>query len=139
MLAAQCDDRANGDPRRFHVDQKEADAFLLLRILVGADEEESPVGMLRQRRPGLLPVDDIVVAVAHGRCAQAGKIRTRARLRIALDPPILDRQDARKEMSLLLGRADSVDDRTDHRETKDPQAVGVATTAERSEGEERYR
>src|SRR3546814_18436518 len=77
MLAAQCDDRANGDPRRFHVDQKEADAFLLLRILVGADEEESPVGMLRQRRPGLLPVDDIVVAVAHGRRAQDGKIRER--------------------------------------------------------------
>src|SRR3546814_4477763 len=72
--------------------------ILLLRILVGADEEESPVGMLRQRRPGLLPVDDIVVAVAHGRRAQAGKIRTRARLRIALAPPILARQDARQEM-----------------------------------------
>src|SRR3546814_16421760 len=81
--------------------------------------------MLRQRRPCLLPVDYIVVAVAHGRCAQAGKIRTRALLRIALAPPILPRQDARQEMRLLLGSAESVDDRTDHRETKGHQADAV--------------
>src|SRR3546814_7258652 len=70
--------------------------------------------MLHQRRPGLLPVDDIVVAIAHGRRAQAGKIRTRARLRIALAPPILPRQDARQEMRLLLGRAESVDRSEEH-------------------------
>src|SRR3546814_3622631 len=57
--------------------------------------------------------------------SQAGKIRTRARLRIALAPPILARQDARQEMRLLLGRAESVDDRTDHRETKGHQADAV--------------
>ena len=32
-------------------------------IVVGADEEEAPVGMLRQRRPGLLAIDDIIVAI----------------------------------------------------------------------------
>src|SRR3546814_9653788 len=38
---------------------------------------------------------------------------------------ILPRQDARQEMRLLLGRAESVDDRTDHRETKGHQADAV--------------
>ena len=39
--------------------------FLALRI--GAHQAEDPVGVLRQRRPGLLAVDDVVVAVALGR------------------------------------------------------------------------
>ncbi len=125
MLAAERDDRAHGDAGRFHVDKEEADAFLLFRILVGADEEEAPVGILRHRRPGLLPVDDIFVAVPNRRGAQAGEIGARTGFRIALTPPILTRQDARQEARFLLGGAEGVDDRADHREAEGHQADAV--------------
>ena len=57
-------DRPHRDARRLHVDQQEGDALLLLGRRVGAHEAEDPVGVLRQGRPGLLAVDDVVVAVA---------------------------------------------------------------------------
>ena len=47
-------------PGRLHVDQQEADARLRLGVGIGADQEEAPVGVLGQRRPGLLAVDDVV-------------------------------------------------------------------------------
>src|SRR3546814_18638280 len=51
MLAAERDDRPYRDAGRFHVDQQEGDALLRLCLLVGADEEETPIGVLRHRRP----------------------------------------------------------------------------------------
>src|SRR3546814_13405716 len=54
FAVAQRDDRAHGDAGRFHVAEEEGNAFLLLRVLVGADEEKAPVGVLRERRPGVL-------------------------------------------------------------------------------------
>src|SRR3546814_9601845 len=49
MLAAERDDRPYRDAGRFHVDQQEGDALLRLCLLVGADEEETPIGVLRYR------------------------------------------------------------------------------------------
>src|SRR3546814_19250415 len=76
---------------------RSADAFLLLRILVGTDQEKAPVGVLRQRRPGLLTVDDILVAVANRDGAERSKVGARSGLGIALAQPILARQDARQK------------------------------------------
>ena len=56
-------------PGDLHVDEQEGDAFLRLHIGVGAHEAEDPVGILRQRGPGLLAVDDIVIAFAHARAS----------------------------------------------------------------------
>src|SRR5690606_38590100 len=59
-------DRAHLDSGRFHVDEQERDALLRLsRGEVGAHEAEDPVGILGERRPGLLAVDDVVVALAY--------------------------------------------------------------------------
>ena len=118
MLATQGDDWANGYAGRLHVDEKETNAFLRLGIGIGADEEEAPVCILRHRGPCLLTVHDIMVAIADGLCAQRSKVRTCARFRIPLAPPIVAGQDAGQELCFLLGRAECVDHGSDHRQTK---------------------
>src|SRR3546814_15413266 len=86
MLAAERDDRPYRDAGRFHVDQQEGDALLRLCLLVGADKEETPIGVLRHRRPRLLPVDDIMIAIAHRARAQACNVRPRPPPRIHPPP-----------------------------------------------------
>ena len=56
----------------------------------------------RERGPGLLAVDDVVVAVAHGRGLQRREIGAGAGLREALAPPVVERRHARQEALLLL-------------------------------------
>ena len=46
--------------------------------------DENPVGILRQRGPGFLAVDDVVVALAHGLGLERGKVGAGAGLRKAL-------------------------------------------------------
>src|SRR5439155_4889744 len=60
-------DRADGHTGRVHVDEQERDAALLRRLGVGAGQAEDPVRVLREGRPGLLAVDDVVLTVAYGR------------------------------------------------------------------------
>ena len=115
MLAAQGDDWANGYAGRLHVDEKEANAFLRLGIGIGADEEEAPVSILRHRGPCLLTVHNIMVAIADCLCAQRSKVRTCARFRIPLAPPIVAGQDTGQELCFLLRRTECVDDGADHR------------------------
>ena len=81
---------------------------------IGAHQAEDPVGMLRQRRPGLVAVDDVVVAVAHRLGADRGKVGARARLRITLAPPVLARENSRQKLLLLRFVAERVDHRADH-------------------------
>ena len=68
-------------PGDLHVHQQVGDALLLLRCRVGAHQQEAPVGVMRGRGPQLLAVDDVVVAIAHGRsCARPpGRSRRPAR------------------------------------------------------------
>ena len=75
-------DGPHGDARRRHVDEQERDARLLLRrVGVGADQGEDPVAVLAERRPGLLAVDDVLVAVRGSQscAARRGPSRHRAR------------------------------------------------------------
>ena len=125
VLAAQGDDRAHGDARRLHVDQQKADAGLRLGLGVGAHQEEAPVGELRERGPGLLAVDDIVVALAHGAGAQVGEVGAGARLGVALAPPDVAIIGRRQELGLLLGRAERIDHRRDHVDAERQNRDGV--------------
>lgn len=85
---------------------------------IGAAQKEAPVGVLRKRRPGLLAVDDVVVAVPHGSGLEIGKVRACARFRIALAPPHIARDDAGEVAGLLLGIAEGVDHGADHRDAE---------------------
>ena len=62
-----------------------------LRRRVGAHEAENPVGVLRQRGPGLLAVDDVCVAVALGPGAQRGQVGPGAGFGKALAPADVER------------------------------------------------
>ena len=68
-------DRPQRDARGVHLHQDEGDAGLLLGCVgIGAYQQEDPVGVLAERGPGLLAVDDVVVAVAHRRRAQRREV-----------------------------------------------------------------
>src|SRR3974390_3622995 len=66
VLAAEHDDGLYGDARCLHIDKQEGNAFLLLHVWIGPHQAKDPIGILPQRRPSLLSIDDIVVALAHG-------------------------------------------------------------------------
>ena len=84
------------------------------RAVIGADQAEHAVGVLRQRGPGLLAVDHVLAAVALGAGRQRGQVRTRTRLRITLAPPVLHADDARQQLGLLRGAAVLHQHRSDH-------------------------
>lgn len=69
------------------------------------------VGEMRVRRPDLLAVDDIAIAVAHRPRLQARQIGAGAGFAETLAPIILAGKDARQVMRLLLGRAELLDHR----------------------------
>ena len=75
---------------------------------------EDPVGVLAERGPGLLAVDDVVVAVALRRGLERGEVGAGAGLGEALAPPVVEIGDARQEAALLLLRAEGDDHRPDH-------------------------
>ena len=81
---------------------------------IGAHQAKDPVGMLRQRGPGLVAVDDIMIAVAHRLGADRGEVGARARLGIALAPPVLAGQNPRQEFLLLRVIAERIDHGADH-------------------------
>src|SRR6185437_1827737 len=69
-VAADQTDRPRLDSRRLHVDQEKGNAFVLARV-VGADQAETPIGILRTRGPDLLAVDEEVIALVDRLRAQA--------------------------------------------------------------------
>src|SRR4051812_12456445 len=114
LAAVDGADRAHRDAGRLHVDEEEGDALLLLYRHVGAGEHEDPVGVLPERRPGLLAGDDVLVAVALCRRLERGEVGAGAGLGEALAPPVVEIGDARQEAALLRLRAEGDDDRADH-------------------------
>src|SRR5690606_35193789 len=81
---------------------------------VGAHQGEAPVGVLRSAGPDLLPVDQEVVALVLGARLQAGEVRTRTRLGVALAPAGLAAADRRDVPLLLLFRAELQQRRAQH-------------------------
>src|SRR5262249_11469011 len=78
-------DRIDADAgalREPHVDEKDREAVAAPRCRFargGAGKEQEKIGMLGARRPDLLPVDDVVVALAHGGGWQVERVRTGCR------------------------------------------------------------
>ncbi len=108
-------DRPHRDPGGVQIDEQKRDAGLLLgRLRVGAHQAENPVGVLAQRRPGLLPVDDVAVAVPQGGGAQRCQIRAGFGLGEPLAPPDVEAGRRRQEALLDLLGAELGDHRSDH-------------------------
>ena len=91
-------------PGRVHRQDQPADALVLGRVRVGADEQLAVVRDLGVRRPDLLAVDHVVVAVADGATAQRREVRAGVGLGEALAPDLLAAKDPRQVRLLLLGR-----------------------------------
>ncbi|MNJ21628.1 hypothetical protein D3C77_159840 [compost metagenome] len=113
-LAADQGDGPRRHARRRHVEQHEADAQVLWRLGVGADQAEDPVGLVGVGGPDLLAVDDPVVAAILGAGLDRGEVGPGARLGIALAPADLAAHDGRQETLLLLLRAEGQQRRTQH-------------------------
>ena len=77
------------------------------RVGVGAREEDYRVGVLGVRGPDLLPVDQPLVALELRSSLQRGEIGSSARLRVALRPNRLAREDLDKQVDK------QVDERTE--------------------------
>src|SRR3954466_9318048 len=107
-------DRAHRDALGLHREHDEGDAHLLLGGRIGAAEAEDHVGVLGERGPGLLAVDDPLVALALGLGLERGEVGAGAGLGEALAPPIVDIGDAGQKPLLLLFFAEGVDHGTDH-------------------------
>ena len=117
VVMRQLRERAALDARGLHIDDEDADAFVLRRVGVGAHEAHAPVGVVRARRPHLLAVDDEVVAVEHGSGLQARQVAARARLAHAQAPRDLGPQRRQQPALLLLRCAVVVQRRRDDAET----------------------
>ncbi len=95
---------------RLHVEQEVRDALVLRRVGIGAREQHHPVGDVRERRPHLLAVDHVVVAVLHRPRLQRGQVGAGVRLGVALAPDLLAGEDLRG-IPLLLRLGPVRDDR----------------------------
>ena len=111
-------DRTHRDAGRRHVDEDERDALLLLRRRIGAREDEDHVRVLRERDPRFLTVDHVMIAVAFRTRGERREIGTGTRLRVALTPPILAREDAGQVVRLLLFASEVDDHRRHHRDAE---------------------
>ena len=119
MCAVERDDRSHGDAGGLHVDQQERDALLLLGcVRIRAHEAEDPVGVLAECVPGLLSVDDVVLAFridfAFRARLQRSEVRACTRFGIPLTPPVFAAQDAGQKSLLLLAGAERHDHRRHH-------------------------
>ena len=68
-------DRPNRDAGRPDVDQEKGNSCLRLGGRIGSDESKNPVGIMGFRRPCLLTVDQIMVALQFGAGSQRCQVR----------------------------------------------------------------
>src|SRR5690606_21487586 len=94
-------DRPRLDAGLVHVEDEEGDPFMVARP-VGAEQAEAEIGPLPARSPGLLAVDDIMVALVLGEALQAREVGSRAGLRIALGAADRAVGERRQPFELLL-------------------------------------
>ena len=86
-------------------------------IEIGAHQGEHPIGVGRTRGPGLLPVDQEVVALILRARAQRGEIRTGVRLGVTLAPLHFTAGDSGQVFGALLIGAELEQRRADHADT----------------------
>ncbi|MCY1420687.1 hypothetical protein D9M71_363170 [compost metagenome] len=106
--AGQLLDWAHGDAGLSHGYQQERQTFVADTARFGAGDDETPIRLVGQRSPDLLPVDDPAVAGFIERCAglDVGQVRACAGLRIALAPEVRAADDAWQETLFLLFAAE---------------------------------
>ena len=92
-------------PSRAHVEQEERDAPVLRRVRIGAGEQQAEVGVVRTRRPHLLPVDDELVAVGDRARAEVREVGARVGLAEQLAPHLVAAEQRPQVPRLLLVRA----------------------------------
>ena len=92
-VARQLPERANLDPGAAHVDDEVGEAVMPARFGVAAREKQAVVGNVRDRRPDLLTVDDEAIAFESRSRPDGGEIRAGVRLREALAPELVGRED----------------------------------------------
>ena len=103
-------------PGLLHVDEQDRETLVRRRLGIGAHQQLAPVGEGTERGPHLLPVDDEVVAVAHGARAHGGEVAAGVGLGEALTPDVVAAQHARQEALLLRVAAEVQDRGSDVRE-----------------------
>jgi len=97
-------ERLHRHPGTVHVEQKIRDALVLLGLGIGAREEHHPVGLVGERRPHLLAVDDELVTGLFRPRLERGEVGSRVRLGISLAPDLLAREHLGRVAALLLLR-----------------------------------
>ena len=96
------DDRRPGVAGILGVDDQDRNALVLHGFRVGAAGQPDVVGVVGAGGEDLLPVDDVLVAVAHGGGAQRRQVGAGLRLGVADREVHLTGQDRRQELLLLL-------------------------------------
>src|SRR3990167_7463019 len=97
---------------------------------VGANETEAPVRPLGARRPNLLAVDQIVVALVFASRLQGSQIRAGPGLRVALAPLNFAAADGRNVLQLLFFGAVLEQGRAEHHDAHSPDRVVGARSEE---------
>ena len=108
------------DAGRRRVDDERADALVLGRRRIGAHEAQAPVGVVRARRPHLLPVHHELVADQLRARLEAREVAPGAGFTHAEAPRDLGAQRRQEESFLLFGCAVVVD-----RGRDDPEALRI--------------
>src|SRR3990172_6135530 len=96
-----CSWRPHGDSRALHVDEKKRDAAVLRYVGVGSRQDHAAVGVAGEARPHLLTGDQKGVSVGYGAGLERGQVRAGVRLRKALAPDLLGREDRLQEALFL--------------------------------------
>ncbi len=100
--AVHLPDRPHGDARCAHVDDEVRDAPVLLGRCIGAREQDPVLGDVGERRPDLLAVDDVFVAVALGAGRQRREVAAGGGLAEQLAPELGAGEDPGEVAILLL-------------------------------------
>ena len=109
-LARDLAQRPHLDAGRLHVDDQVGEPGVALRVGVAAREEDAPVGDVRVGRPHLLAVDHEVRALEARARSHRREVGAGVRLREALAPDLVCREDA-LQVAGLLGLGAARDDR----------------------------
>ena len=124
-LPGDLDQRSDGDAGALHVDEEERQPAVLGRRGIGADDQDAPVGVLREAGPDLLPGDRDLVAAHLAAGPDGRQVGPRVGLGEALTPDVLARQDTGQEAPLLFLGAAGDQCRTDEAESdRQVDAVG---------------